>query len=52
MPSSRSHPPARSEEETPVSVLAVEEQEEEIWISSEAVAASGFPLYKEHNKRC
>jgi len=43
MPSSRSHPPARSEEETPVSVLAVEEQEEKIWVSSEAVSVSRFP---------
>lgn len=43
MPPPKSRPQAQVEEEIPVSVLAVEEQEETIWISLEAISASEFP---------
>jgi hypothetical protein len=42
-PLPRSHPPPKVEEEIPISVLAIEEQEETIWISLNAISASEFP---------
>lgn len=39
----KSHPKGRVEEEIPVSVLGVEEQEDRIWISLDAISPSKFP---------
>lgn len=43
MPPPVSSPPARVEEEIPVSVLGIEEKEETIWISKDSVPEEEFP---------
>lgn len=43
MPPPRSSPQTKVEEEIPISVLAIEEKEETIWISLDAISASEFP---------